>query len=321
MAVFTLSLASWFFGGFVTLPHQEYVAACIPMAYRGRYTGYSFTIGGILSVLNASVGGIILKYASKPASFGWLYILAWLVCQGGYLLALIGREERTPVEKSPKAWSRGMFVAFWNDKLFVKLMIVNMINSVIIAPAIGFYTIYGFKDLKLAASMSAIFAILQTLTRAVVSSPVGMLVDKVGPRRVYSLAPLLAVPASFAVVFIGRCFNINGLGLYIGVGLSALYVAAIYSSFTALSYGMPKPENRGGHYTFQILISYASQALGPIIMGCILDTKVMHGISIMGHKFNNYTFLFFLQAIVCLIVAPLSWYLLKQISDKTEDYA
>ncbi len=38
-----LAIATAFFGGFVTLPHQEYVAACIPMSHRGRYTGYSFT--------------------------------------------------------------------------------------------------------------------------------------------------------------------------------------------------------------------------------------------------------------------------------------
>ncbi len=40
-----------------------------------------------------------------------------------------------------------------------------------------------------------------------------------------------------------------------------------------------------------------------------------------GRHFSNYTLLFGLQIILCIVVTPIAWYLLKDLSDKHEDYA
>ena len=319
--IFGLGLANAFLGGFVTLPHQEYVAACIPMSYRGRYTGYSFTVGGILSVGSAALGGYILKVVEKPFAFGWLYVFCWAFCQGGYLLGLFGREERTPVEKSPHAWSKEMFKAFWNDKPFIRLLVVFTLYNLCVGPMFPFYSIYGFKELKMAAAASAALAIVGTIVRSLTSTPAGLIVDKLGPRRVYAFSPLLAIPAALVMLFVKDGFGIHGLGVYIGAGLTALYMAATYSAFTALAYGLPKPEHRSGHFTFQILVTYAAASIGPIFVGWMLDNLLPMKTVLLGHQLSNYTLLFAIQIVLCIIATPIAWYLLKGLSDKHEDYA
>lgn len=109
--VFGLYLAHWFFGGFVTLPCTEYIAACIPMSHRGRLTGYAYSAGGGLAILAALAGQWILKNIEKPASFGYVLLLGWAIMQLGYTFMLIAKERPSPVAKSPGPYKKEMFTS------------------------------------------------------------------------------------------------------------------------------------------------------------------------------------------------------------------
>ena len=99
--VLVLMLAHWFFGGFLALPHQEFVVACVPSTHRARYVGLLVAMGAVLGVAMTYVGEYVLKYVSKPLSYGYLFLIGWAIMQGGYILVVPTRETRTPVEKSP----------------------------------------------------------------------------------------------------------------------------------------------------------------------------------------------------------------------------
>lgn len=147
--VVAMSAANWFFAGFVTLAHNEYVAACMPMSHRGRLAGYSYTAGGAAGTISAAIGGIILLRVAKPMSFGYLYLMMWLICQSGYILALFGRERPTPIEKAPKPWSRAMLRAAWQDKPYLKMLALYAVYNMTFVPLLTvFLPIYGFRDLS-----------------------------------------------------------------------------------------------------------------------------------------------------------------------------
>lgn len=120
MFIVAMSAVSGFSVGFVTLPHQEYVAACVPMKYRGRLAGYGWSIGSGLAIISNTLAGWILLRLAKPEAYGYLYVMTWLFCQMGFVLALFGKERPTPVEKSPKPWSKAMIKAaiFWKKWKF-----------------------------------------------------------------------------------------------------------------------------------------------------------------------------------------------------------
>jgi hypothetical protein len=141
--IFFLVMAHWFFAGFVALPCQEFISACLPSSYMGRLIGYSFSIGGSAAIVTAAIGGWILLKVSPPASFGYVILIAWVIMQGGYVSALFAKEIPTPIENSPKPWSKAMLVAAWNDRPFMRFLLLYFLYYSLIMPVFIFINIYN----------------------------------------------------------------------------------------------------------------------------------------------------------------------------------
>ena len=259
-------LAHWFFAGFVSLPHQEYVAACIPMKYRGRYTGFSFSIGGILSIAASALGGIILLRAEKPLGFGYVLLLSWAIMQFGYIFALFAKERPTPVEHSPIPWSANMLKAAWNDKPFMRFLFFNMLIGVLIMPVYQFVAIYGFKTLHMIPATAAVMQVVGQATRIIASSPLGWLTDRFTPKRMLPYWMLMAFISLLPVILLR-----NQYGVYICGGLATVFGVGWISSFNALMYGLPKPEDRAGHFTLLLITIYITASAGAILFGVLSD--------------------------------------------------
>lgn len=301
--VLCMFLAHNFFAGFVSLPHQEYVASVIPMSYRGRYTGFSFSIGGLTSVLAALAGGYILLHVPKPMAYGYVFIISWAIIQSGYIAALFAKERPTPIECSPKPWSRTMFTAFWHDKSFVKVMVLNAAIWMLVLPVYSFVNIYGFKELHMAPATSAVMQIVAQVARVGLSFIVGIIIDRIGPRRMIPAWMLVAVIALLPPVLIP-----NQYGVYASIALSTIFWAGAASAFTALSYGLPKPENRAGNYTIMNMCMYLTGSIGPLLTGKLCDVF-------------PYKTVFIIIALVAIGFIFISKSLLKGLSDKATDYA
>ena len=46
------------------------------------------------------------------------------ICQTGYIFALFGKEIPTPIENAPKPYTKEMFVDFWRDKRFLRVLVM-----------------------------------------------------------------------------------------------------------------------------------------------------------------------------------------------------
>ena len=264
--VLVLSLTSVFFGGFVSLPHQEYVAAVIPMSHRGRFTGYSQGVGGVAGIAASFVGGIILYRMPKPMSFGWVMFLSYALIQMGYLVALLAREKPTPVEMSPQPWSKDMLNAVLKDKMFMKIVWLGFLGNFALFPTLVFVNTYGFRDLHMIPATSATIQIIGQATRIVGSVIIGLLVDRFAPRKALPYIMLFGGLCLLPVVILR-----NSMGVYIVSGLGQLFCVGFWASMNALIYGIPRPENRAGCYTIQIIITQMGSALGPLALGLSCD--------------------------------------------------
>ncbi|MBI2842231.1 MAG: MFS transporter [Armatimonadetes bacterium] len=306
LLVFTIVMlsANHLFGGFVGLPHQEYIVACIPMSHRGRYTGYSYSIGSALSIITAMVGGIILLHVSRPAAFGYLFLMTWFFCQGGYILALFGRERPTPVRNAPKPWSKRMLRAAWNDRRFLRLIVLSGVFLGLYWPAFFIYLPqYGLRDLHMIDATSAIMGSILLVARIGVSSPVGHLTDRLSPKRVLTAWPLVAALGLVCAVVLRSQW-----GVYIATALGAVVTVGIAAALNPMIFGLPAPENRSGHYTLQLLLTYVANAVGPFVIGVLCD--------LIGYKYT-----FSVLAAVSFALFPLTIYLLADLSDDPQDYS
>ncbi len=302
--VFGLYLTHWFFGGFVTLPCTEYIAACIPMSHRGRLTGYAYSAAGGTAIGAALLGKWILQTQPKPASFGLVLLLGWAFCQLGYTSALFAKETRTPVEQSPPPYSREMFAALWRDKPYVKLLILyGLYSTFFYTTTFNFISIYGFKQVKMALWTAAIMTIVAQVSKLVTSAPMGLFIDRLTPKRTLPYIFFTAAAAWVAPILIP-----GALGVYAGMALGTICVTGLISAQTALICGLPSPEHRAGHFTVQIILMYLALTIGPIMIGYMCD-------------WLPYKTVFLLMAGVSLAFFPFAKYMLRGMPDDLRAYS
>ena len=98
------------------------------------------------------------------------------------------------------------------------------------------------------------------------------------------------------------------LAVYAGVALGSATWAGLITSTQVLAYGIPKPENRAGHYTFYLMSMYGAGAFGPIIAGWMLDTL-------------SYPVVFLAYAVFGLAMFPLGRLLLSILPNESKDYS
>lgn len=304
-----MAITHQFFAGFVALPHNEYIAGCIPTSHRGRYSGYSSSFGLVLAFGSATLGGWIIKNIPKPMCFGYLFLMAWGIWQSGYVMSLFARERPTPVEKSPKPWSRAMLSAAWHDKGYLRVvMLFSVLGMFTVAGE--FIDVYAFKGLHIPLYYKAIFMQIGIIVGIPTYYFGGRIVDRLGPKRIvswWSFGIMLSyIPVILIPVLIK--FHIAPVwGIYGQIVLGGPLMALWAMADRVLLYGLPKPENRAGHYTLQLMIAYATSSIGGLLMGYTLDHVA-------------YMTVFTAVPIMALLCYPLTKWAIREVADDPRAY-
>ena len=289
--VFALYLTHWFFGGFVTLPCTEFIAACIPMSHRGRLTGYAYSAAGGAAIGAAYLGQVLLRILPKPASFGFVLLLGWFLQQAGYTTSLFAKERPTPVEHSPRPYTREMFAALWRDKAYMNLLILYFFyTACFYTTTFNFINVYGFKHLKMALWLSGVMMIVAQVAKLITSAPMGLFIDRMTPKKTLPYVFIVGAAAWVSPIVIPGAY-----GVYAGIALGTVCVTGLISAQTALICGLPSPEHRAGHFTIQIVLNYVALAAGTITIGRMCDWfpyhmvfGIMAGISLAFFPFGRY---------------------------------
>lgn len=298
-----MMIANSFFAGFVSIPHQEFVAACIPMSHRGRLTGFSLTIGRGLSLVSLAIAGVILLKMPKPMAYGWLFLMTWGIAQSGYIAALFAKERPTPIEKTPSAWSRSMLRVALQDKPFMRCVVLMGLTWILFVPFQTFLNVYGLNVLKMIPAKIALAGMVMSVTTIAGASGIGIFIDTFSPKRAIPFFMLLAFLALASPLVVR-----NEYGVYIGSAFLSLFLAGILAAFNALIYGIPKPENRAGNFAVQLIFFYAAGSIGPLLVGKLCDLL-------------PYQTVFVLFAGLALLFFPISRWFLSILSDDAKAYS
>jgi len=259
---------------------------------------------------------------SKPMCFGFLMLLTWFLCQGGFLIALLAKENPVPTTDTPRPWSREMLLTAWRDKAFVRVLLLRAVGQLSYLPAAAYFvTYYGLKDLKMVAATVATGAMLGQVTRICASAPSGWLIDRWGAKRVWSLAPLAAavvyavtllIPPDWMIPFPAIAGKIGLFGGPVAIYLSGMVRTAFLTTSWAASgvllYGLPRPQHRPGYYTIQLLVDSIVPAVGAFVTGCMFDVI-------------SYRTGFWLMLAFSLLMYPLMHWLLRPLSNDPAAYA
>lgn len=302
-AILVLMLISQFFAGFVGLPHQEYIAACIPMSHRGRFSGFSISAGGLIAIVSSALGAWVLTAFAKPMSFGYLLLLGWFVCQAGYTVCLLAREVPTKAEKSPPPWGKVMLLSLWQDKPFLRVMLISFLFYGLIFQVGTFVNVYAFKVLGMPAAAAAFLAMAANASRVGLLWLIGILVDKHTPKRMLPYFFVLSALALLPVILFGAPWSV-----YFFAFFSTLALSGAQSALNPIIFGMPTPENRPGHYTVSNLVTNIAFSIGPVALGLLCDATTFRAV-------------FIGLAIFALLLCPFSKWMLATLSNDAKDYS
>jgi MFS family permease len=171
------------------------------------------------------------------------------------------------VKKSPKPWTKEMLRAVWRDKPYMKVLGLWAAYNALFMPVYGVYmSLYGLRELGMIAATAAVIGGINQIVRIAMSSLTGQVTDRFSPKRVLPLTMIMALLAMLSLLIVR-----NQYGVYIATGISAMGGLLAGTAFTPLLYGLPAPENRGGHFTIQLMLSYASASVGPALIGILCD--------------------------------------------------
>lgn len=289
--------------GFGGLPNQEFFTACIPMRLRGRLAGVSAGLGGVLGLGAAGIAAWILGVMPKPQAYGALLVLAWLLCQLADTAVLLAREPPTPVEQSPRPWRREMWRAFFRDKNFLRVALAVCLLSPLLGQLAVFSSVFAFRDLGFKAQMAAWLGMTASGCRLALSPAAGWFTDAWGARRALTLWAGFA-GAGFLLL---ACFP-GTLSVFVAAGIAAVAGSGFSGAMNALTSGIPRPENRAGHFTLLGFCMIATNSAGPLLTGWLFDTV------------DYRTGFGILSALVMVLTGSAIW-LLRGLSTRHEDYA
>ncbi len=289
--------------GFGGLPSQEFFTACIPMRLRGRLAGISAGLGGLLGLAAGGIAAWVLAVMPKPEAYGALLVLAWFLCQVADAAVLFAKEPPTPVEASPPPWGRAMWRAFFEDKKFLRVTLAICLISPLMSQLAVFSSVFAFRELGFKAQMAAWLGMTASGARLALSPAAGWLTDKFGARPSllmwaglsgFGLFLLAAVPGTVSV------FAAAGIAAVAGSGFSG--------AMNALTSGIPRPEDRAGHFTLLGFCMIATNSGGPLLAGWLFD--------VLPYRWG-----FAVLAAASAVVVVFSFRLLKDLSARAEDYS
>ena len=297
-----LAGANFFFAGFVSLPQQQFTAACIPMSYRGRHSAWAEGMGSATSIGITILGGWILHSVLRPVSFGILYLIGWVFCQSAFVIGLFAREEPSQLNKEPRPSLRRILTALKKDRPFLQLLLLYALFQIFFFPiATVFVVNYGFKELAMAPEAASIIVLVISVAKILTAGPVGHLTDKLRPRRTLPFCALL-----FSLSLLPVLVLENATGVFISCGLLAVTHICQSAAFNPLIFGLPRRVDRAGHYTTCHLVVTCSSSVGPLLIGWLCDLL-------------SFRVTFLAVSLAAVALCPIAFFLLRGLSDAPRD--
>jgi hypothetical protein len=105
--------------------------------------------------------------------------------------------------------------------------------------------------------------------------------------------------------------------IYLGGVVLGLVGIVANMSKAVLQYGIPKPHNRAGHFTMQLLTDYGTGAIGAIGAGFLIDA-LLHAYKSPAQAYH---IAFGIGAVAAFIYYPIMRWMISPLSDKVDDYS
>lgn len=255
-------------GGFTATGWQSMLGKVIPLRLRGTLWGMQSAAGSLMSIIGATLAGLILVTVPYPANFAWCFFLAALVMAISWLFLNQTREPEHEPDDAPTrrlSWSRMQTIL--REQPNVRLFLIARSLSQFAWMAVAFYTVYGVQHFGINEAEASLMLALQTAVQMVANPLLGWVGDRFGNRKIFALgAAMLALSAAAAML------GNSVFWLYVAFALAG--IGHVINWTVALAMTLELGEQRDRAYIIGLTNSLTAPAtlFAPIIGGLLADT-------------------------------------------------
>lgn len=220
LALLFIGLAVAATGGSLNLPGWfDLVSKITPVQLRGRLFAFRSILGALLGVIGGILVSYILDNIKYPDSFGFLFLLAFLIMMISYCFVAMIKEQEPNHQKQLfkyKDFFKHLFVILKKEKNYRNFLVADaLMNIAIMADA--FYTVNALDKFSLPDGYAGIFTIVIMTSMILGNIFFGNLADYLGHKVNLLLAALfrfiicvMALISPFVsiyfIVFVGSAF-------------------------------------------------------------------------------------------------------------------
>jgi MFS family permease len=152
-------------------------------------------------------------------------------------------------------------------RLFTSAVIAVAAGALIYGTFVAFYPLFGVKILRLTPTQVGYQLALQSLANGAARVPAGRLMNNPGSRRPVIAVGLLGLFGAVAAIPFTSGFWTPAVVAMVGVGCGA----AAFSACSIVLAATAGPTGRGAAMGLYSLVVYLGQALGPAVMGSLIQ--------------------------------------------------
>ena len=283
-----------------TIVWWDVLAKAIPSSRRGRVLGFSKALGGTISI----GAGLLIAYllGDSGPGFPTAYTICFAAAGGCFVLSLASWlfvvEPAEPVDERRPTWpeyGRQILGILRCSSAFRRLVMVRLLSG-FNGLALGFFGLFGIKQLGFAPSTLGIFAMVQTVSGIMAGLWFARVSERSGNHRIVQIATLVSVTGPLVALVFLVAPDLLWRPLYSWTFVSiGVFQTAQFVGFANLNVDLAPPGQRSTYVgLFNTLSSLV--IIWPAIGGWLLQR-------------TSYGMLFGLTA-GCLVIAhTASWFL------------
>jgi MFS family permease len=293
--------------GLTAISWSDFMAREIPANRRGRLQAGGQLIGGLASIGVGALLSLILARYEFPQSYTLVFVLGAAAFLPGSVAVWLLREhvpEGAAAERSTHMSAGGWFRPLFDDAGFRRLLACRVLYGLMML-ASSYYVIHAADVLLLPEHVIGQFAIVQTVSKLLFGTLLGLICDRRGPRTVIRVGVLVTAlgPAfallthTLAIPWLGRLYPL----VFVSAGISqATFVIGFANYLIEMAPERVRPAYIGLGNTFGGISS-----IWPLLGGWLLTT-------------TSYTVLFSVTAALLLVAFFASLRLRPAVRCRTE---
>ena len=267
---------------------------------RGIYTAKKEMVSLLGGMIFTFIAGNVIDRMESAGNTRMVFVIGSITV---FALMALHAFSLIPVGeiKAEAGGERAKFKTLLKDRMFVKIVMVNVIWHIASCAATPFYGAYQIKELGFSMTFISIFSIAYSVVRMAVSPALGRFADR------HSFASMVSICFMIAGAgFLVNCFTVpeNGRILFTAYYcLSAASMGGINSAVSNLIYDHVKGAGRAGAIAVSSALGGAAGFLSTCLMSPVVELIQKNGNTLFGMKLYPAQFVSFTAFLItCLLI-------------------